>query len=296
LALNIVVCIKQIPDTEGLIEIDRDKAAIKKEGLPLVVNPYDLVAVEEAVQLKERLGMSPVTVVSMGPPPVQDAVRNCLAMGADRGLILWDEAFRNSDSFATAIALAKVIAGLQPDLILCGQKALDTESGQVGAVIAVKLNVPMVSAVVKIEPYDETKRIRVHRKLEKGAREVIEVPLPALLTLEIGSTKPRYPSLHAIFAAKRKVLAENDLKALNINADDVGQRGSKTKILSMSTPKPVSTRLFSADTSLPAGQQLGLLMTGGITQKKGKLVAGDQNKVASDFIQFLREKKLLNIS
>ena len=294
--MNIVVCIKQIPDTEGLIEIDRDKATIKKEGLPLVVNPYDLVAVEEAVQLKERLGMSQVTVVSMGPPPVQDAVRNCLAMGADRGLIVWDEAFRNSDSFATAIALAKVIAGLQPDLILCGQKALDTESGQVGAVIALKLNVPMVSAVVKIGPHDGTKKIRVHRKLEKGAREVIELPLPALLTLEIGSTKPRYPNLHSIFAAKKKVLTENDLKTCNINAADVGQRGSKTKILTMSTPKPVSTRLFSVDTSLPAGQQLGMLMTGGITQKKGQLIANDPKQAASDLIRFLCEKKLLNIS
>jgi electron transfer flavoprotein beta subunit len=294
--LNIVVCIKQIADTEGLIEIDRDKASIKKEGLPLVVNPYDLVAVEEAVQLKEKLGTSQVTVVSIGPTPVQDAVRSCLAMGADKGLILWDEAIRNSDSFAIARALAKIVAGLQYDLILCGQKALDTESGQVGAVIAQKLNVPMVSAVVNIEPCDGTKKIRVHHKLEKGARDIIEVLLPALLTLEIGSIKPRYPSLHSIFAAKKKELSENDLKEFNINVEEVGQQGSKTKIVSMSTPKPVSTRLFSADTSLPAGQQLGMLMTGGITQKKGKIVAGDQNKVASDFIQFLCEKQLLNMS
>ncbi len=293
--MNIVVCIKQILDTEGLIEIDRDKAAIKKEGLPLVVNPYDLVAVEEAVQLKEKLSPSQVIVVSMGPPsPVQDAVRNCLAMGADRGLVIWDEAFRNSDSYATAIALAKVISGLQSDLILCGQKALDSESGQVGAVIAHKLNMPMISAVINVEPYDGTKKVKVQRKLEKGAREVIEVPLPALLTLEIGTIKPRYPSLHSIFTAKKKVLEEKNLKSCGLNANEVGTSGSKTRIVSMSMPKPISTRFISADTSLPAGQQLGMLMTGGITQKKGKVSADDPKQAASDVIQFLREKKLIN--
>jgi electron transfer flavoprotein beta subunit len=294
--LNIVVCIKQVPDTEGVIGIDRIRASIKKENLPLVVNHYDLLAVEEAVRLKEKFGPSQVTAVSMGPPSAQDALRHCLAMGADRGLILCDESFDGSDSYATAIALAKVIAKLEGDLVLCGQKALDTESGQVGAVIARSLGIPLVSAVVGIEVCDDGKKLRVQRKLDKGAREIVEVPLPVLLAIETGSTKPRHLELRSVLAAKKKVIEEYDLKALGLSANEVGPQGSKTKVLSISPPKPRSTQLFQPDPSLPAAKQLGLLMTGGVTQREGKLLIGEPKNVAAELVGFLCEKGLLRIS
>jgi electron transfer flavoprotein beta subunit len=285
-----------VPDTEGTSGIDRSRAAIKKENLPLVVNPYDLVAVEEAIRIKEKSGPSQVTVVSMGPSSAQDALRHCLAMGADRGLILCDESFDGSDSYATAIALANVIAQLQSDLILCGQKALDTESGQVGAVIARSLGIPLVSAVVGIEVCGEGKKLRVQRKLEKGAREIVEIQLPVLLTVEIGSTKPRPLQLRSVLAAKKQAIEEYNLKALGLSANEVGPRGSKTKVLSISPPKPRSTQLFQPDTSLPAAKQLGLLMTGGVTQREGKLLIGQPKSIAGELITFLGKEGLLRIS
>ncbi|MFC1970041.1 electron transfer flavoprotein subunit beta/FixA family protein [Chloroflexota bacterium] len=291
-----MVCIKQVPDTEGVIGIDRIRADIKKENLPLVVNPYDLLAVEEAVRLREKSGSGQVTAVSMGPSSAQDALRHCLAMGADRGLILCDESFDGSDSYATAIALAKVIAQLQGDLVLCGQKALDTESGQVGAVIARSLGIPLVSAVVGIEVCDDGTRLRVQRKLDRGAREIVEVPLPVLLAVEMGSTKPRPLQLRSVLAAKKKVIEEYDLKALGLSTNELGPQGSKTKVLSISPPKPRSTQLFQPDPSLPAAKQLGLLMTGGVTQRENKLLIGEPESIAAELVGFLCEKGLLRIS
>ena len=294
--MNVVVCIKQVPDTEGAIGIDSIRTTTKKGNLPLVVNPYDLFAVEEAVRLKEKAGPSQVTVVSMGPPSAQDALRHCIAMGADRGLILCDESLDGSDSYATAIALAKVVGQLQGDLVLCGQRALDTECGQVGAVIARTLGIPLVSAVVGIESCDDGRKLRVQRKLDKGAREIVEVALPVLLTVEIGSTKPRPLQLRSVLAAKKKVIEEYDLKALGLSANEVGPQGSKTKVLSISPPKPRSMQLFQPDINLPAAKQLGLLMTGGVTQREKKLLIGEPEAIAAEMVGFLCEKGLLRIS
>lgn len=294
--MNIVVCIKQVPDTEVMLGIDRIRASIKnfrKENLPLVMNPYDLVAVEEAVRLKENSGPRQVTAVSIGPASTQDALRHCLAMGADRGLLLCDESFEGSDSYATATALAKLIVQFQGDLVLCGQKALDTECGQVGAVIARILGIPMVSAVVGIEVCDDGKKLRVQRKLDRGAREIVEVSLPALLTVEMGTTRPRPLQLRSVLAAKKKAIEEYDLKALGLSANEVGAQGSKTKVLSVSPPKPRSTQLFQPDPSLPAAQQLGLLMTGGVTQRERKLLIGEPENIAAELVGFLCEKGLL---
>jgi electron transfer flavoprotein beta subunit len=217
-------------------------------------------------------------------------------MGADRGLILCDESFDGSDSYATGIALAKVIAQLHSDLILCGQKAMDTECGQVGAVIARSLGIPLVSAVVELEVCGDGKKLRVQRKLEKGAREIVEVQLPVLLAVEMGSTKPRPLELRSVLAAKKKAIEEYNLKALGLGTNEVGSQGSKTKVLSMSPPKPRSTQLFQPDTSLPAAKQLGLLMTGGVTQRKAKLLIAEPENIASEFVTFLGKEGLLRIS
>jgi len=234
--MNIVVCVKQVVDTEHLTKIAGGNT-IDAPDLPRVVNTCDLVAVEEATQLKEKGIADEVIAVSMGPPSAEDALYRCLAMGADRALLLCDPAFEGSDSHATAVVLAKAISALDYGLILCGQKAFDTEAGQVGYYIAEMLAIPIISGVVKMDVRSDEK-VRLHRKLKGAYRELLEASLPALLGVGPVLNEPRYVSLRAISRAKRKEIKHYNMKGLGLSSGDVGQRGAKTKVTSLSRPRP----------------------------------------------------------
>lgn len=290
--MNIVVFIKQVPDTDGPVRIDTTTKSIDDRYLPYIVNPYDEIAVEEAVQLREGCGSGQVTVVSMGDSSAEKALRSCLAAGADRALLLCDPAFNNSDSYSTGTILAKAISSLDYDLIFCGVRAVDTNAGQVGAVVAELLGIPLVSAVAKIEVSPDYRRITVQRKLERGDREVVEAELPALLTIEVGH-KPRYPSLPARMAAQRKDIDYYDAAALRLPPGEVGSEGSKTMLLSVSPPKPKARKLFAPDSSLSPAERMRLLMSGGIQEKESNVLEGDPREVASKLVEFLDSERLL---
>ena len=289
--MNIVVCVKWVISNDNAIKVE--SGTIKDRGLYHVVNPYDLIAVDEAVRLKELRNKGEVILVGMGPPSAERGLRRCLAIGADRGIILWDTTCENSDSYATALILAEAIRRLNYDLVLCGQKAVDVEEGWVGAILAEFLNIPMITAVTKIDIASDGDNVVVHRKLEKGDREEVEANLPALLTVETGLNEPRYPSLRAIFGAQRKEIKEYNLKALNLNLQQVGVKGSKTKIVAYSSPRPKPKKLFTPDSSLSAAERISLIMSGGVTQKQGNLLQGDPEYIASNVVRFLSKQKLL---
>jgi electron transfer flavoprotein beta subunit len=294
--MQVVVCVKQVPDTEGPITVDTAANNIRKGWLPDVLNPYDRLAVEEATLTKERCGGGRVTALCMGLPSATQVLRTCLAMGADRAILLCDPAFDNSDSYVTGVVLAKAISALKLpyDLILCGARAVDTNAGLTGPTIAEILHLPLVTEVVKIDVHDREKAI-VHKKLEAGNRVVIETPLPALLTVESGINTPRYLKLRAILSASRKTIEQYDLKALSLLPDKVGLAGSKTKVVSIAPPKPRGKKLFTPDSSLSAAERMRLIMSGGIAQKASSgLLEGDPRTVASRFVQFLKEKKLIS--
>jgi len=200
--VKIAVCIKRVPVQEGRFTIAPSGTALDEAGLKYDVNDFDLWAVEAALQLKEKTGQGEVSVVSLGPDAVQEQIRKALSMGADRGIHL-QTVQRSSDSFVIARALASELAAGGYDLILFGRVAVDAANGATGAMVAELLGLPCVTAVSRLEI--GSGRGQARRELE-GAQEMMEFPLPAVLTIDEGLNKERLPSLKGIMAAKKKPL------------------------------------------------------------------------------------------
>lgn len=170
--MNIIVCLKQVPDTETQIRIASDGKSIVTDDVKWVMNPYDEFGVEEALRLKEKFG-GEVTVVGLGPKRVTESIRTALAMGADKGILISDKALEQSDSFAVAKALAAAIKDLEYDLIFTGQRGVDDDLGIVGANLAEFLDIPQLSAITKVEVAEDVNSVKVNRPIE-GSTLVIE--------------------------------------------------------------------------------------------------------------------------
>jgi len=232
--VNIIVCLKQVPDTETQIKIAPDGQSIVQDDIKWVMNPYDEFGVEEALRLKEKFG-GEVTVVGLGPKRVTESIRTALAMGADKGILISDDALEGSDSLATAKALAAVIKDLEYDLIFTGQRGIDDDMGIVGASLAEFLGIPQLSLILKLEVAEDGKSLKAHRPVE-GQTLVLESNLPALITAQKGLNEPRYASLPGIMKAKKKPLEEKSLADLGLDPSEIGQDARKLKILALSSP------------------------------------------------------------
>jgi len=232
--VNIIVCLKQVPDTETQIKIAQDAKSIVQDDIKWVMNPYDEFGVEEALRLKEKFG-GEVTVVGLGPKRVTESIRTALAMGADKGILINDPAVEGSDSIAVAKALAAVIKGLDYDIIFTGQRGVDDDMGLVGASLAEFLQIPHISLVVKVEVSDDGKSVKVNRPVE-GQTLVIESTLPALITAQKGLNEPRYASLPGIMKAKKKPLEEKTLADLGLDASEFGDGARNLKVLELTPP------------------------------------------------------------
>jgi electron transfer flavoprotein beta subunit len=243
--MDIVVLVKQVPDTESLVQIAADGVSIKKDDIKWVMNPYDELAVEEALRLREAKGGA-VTIVSFGPQKAQETIRTALAMGADKGLHVNDPQAEGSDSLAVARILAAVIKTIPFDLIIAGQRGVDEDNYQVGTAVAEFLGVPHIALVAKTELADG--KIRCHRTIE-GGTVVVEAPLPALFTTQRGLNEPRYASLPGIMKAKKKPLEVKTLADLGIDPASVGaaNRMVVVKALKM-PPERKAVRMIKADT------------------------------------------------
>ncbi len=200
--MNILVCVKHVPDTETVVKIADDGASIDESDVNFVMNPYDEFAVEEALQLKEEHG-GEIIVLSLGPEEATASIRNALAMGADRGILLTAENVRTTDSFAIASALADAIGELEYDLILCGKKSVDSDNHQVGPMVSALLDIPCVSTIKALTV--EGTAFRAVREVE-GGTEIHEGELPALFTADKGLNEPRYAALKGIMQARKKPL------------------------------------------------------------------------------------------
>jgi electron transfer flavoprotein beta subunit len=222
---------KQVPSSEARILVASDGASIDPTDVEMVVNPYDEYALEEALQIKEAKGEGEVIVVSVGPEKAKEAIRSCLAMGADRGAIVIDESYHGGDGLGTARTLAEVIKGIEPDLVLCGKLSIDVESDCTAIALAEYLGWPHASMVEKLE-WAEDGKAKAYRAIE-GGREVVEVTLPAVLTAEKGLNEPRYASLKGIMQAKRKPIEE---VAPAIGADEAGVTAPGVQVTAMAPP------------------------------------------------------------
>ena len=247
--MNVVVCVKQVPDTETNIRIAQSGKEIDLNDVNLVMNPYDEYAVEAALQLKEKQGSGEVVIVSLGGAKTPEVLRTALAMGADRAIWVKLTDGQQLDPHATAKALHEVISRLDYDLILCGKQAIDDDMGAVGIELAELLGIPHASVVVGLELSDDGGSVRVEREVE-GGRAVYECRLPAVLTTQKGLNLPRYPSLKGIMKAKRKPLEEVELAAEAIN-----------------------TKLDTVELSYPPQRKSGIIVDGeSPAEKASKLV------------------------
>ena len=190
--MKIIVCVKQVPEITE-VKIDPVTHTLVREGVPSILNPFDEFAVEEALRIREKHG-GEVTAVTMGPPQAREALIKCLAMGADRAILLTDRAFAGADTWATAYTLSLAIKRLEHDIILCGKQAIDGDTAQVGPELAENLGIPQITFVKKVEVDEKSRKVLVHRETEDGY-EVIECRLPVLLTAIKGLNEPRLPSL-----------------------------------------------------------------------------------------------------
>jgi electron transfer flavoprotein beta subunit len=230
--LHIVVCVKQVPDTTQ-VRIDPETNTLIREGVPSIINPFDIHAIEEAVRLKERYG-GRATMLCMGPPWANEALQKALSFGADDAVLLTDRALAGSDTWATSVALASAIRKLdqqQPvDLVICGKQTIDGDTAQVGPGIATRLKFAQLTYVDQIVAVDlEARRITVRRMLE-GAREVVSGPLPALLTVVKEINEPRYAALPDLIRGLRFDVPVWRVADLDVNPDEVGLQGSPTQV------------------------------------------------------------------
>jgi len=232
--VNIIVCLKQVPDTESQIKIAQDGKSIVEDDIKWVMNPYDEYGVEEALRIKEKFG-GEVTVIGVGPKRVAEAIRTALAMGADKGILINDPALKGSDSLSTAKALAAGIKNLNFDLIFTGQRGVDDDSGIVGAALAEFLGIPQISVVEKLEVSEDGKRVKATRPVE-GQSLLIEAGLPTLITTQKGLNEPRYASLPGIMKAKKKPLDEKTLADLGLNPSEYGEGARNLKIVALTPP------------------------------------------------------------
>jgi electron transfer flavoprotein beta subunit len=205
--VKIVVCLKQVPDTETRVKVAADGRHVDLSGVSLVVNPYDEYAIEEALRIKDKAGSGEVVVITVGPAGAATALRNALAMGADRAILLRADT-TDADGKAVSEALAAHIKELSPDLVLFGKQAVDDDGTQVGPRVAELLNLPCVNVVTRLELAEG--RLTAEREIE-GGLEVCECALPAVVTAQKGLNEPRYASLKGIMAAKKKELVEVDV-------------------------------------------------------------------------------------
>ena len=261
--MNVVVCLKQVPNTTQ-VKIDPQTHTLMRKGIESIANPFDTYALEEGIRVKERFE-GKVTAISMGPPQAEKMLREAISIGADEAILLSDGAFAGSDTLATAYTLARAInKTVEYDLVICGRQTIDGDTGQVGPELAEMLEIPFVAYVSKIEEIGSG-HMRVQRMVEEG-HEVIETPLPAVITVVKEINVPRLPSLRGLTKANSAVIPIWDAQELSVDHDRVGLSGSATRVIKIFFPQKVH---------------------------HGEIFEGSPEDQAESLIKKLREAKLL---
>jgi len=232
--MNIIVCIKQVPDTTD-IKIDPETNTLIRQGVASIINPFDMYAIEEALRIKERMGEGKITVLTMGPPQAESALREALSLGCDEAILISDRAFAGSDTWATSYTLACAIRKIGKfDLIICGKQAMDGDTAQVGPGISVQLDIPQVTYVKKIEEISKD-ALRLERMTEEGY-EIIESPIPCLLSVVKEINQPRLPSLKGKMRAKKAEITTWTSEDIGADPERLGLPGSPTQVIKIFTP------------------------------------------------------------
>jgi electron transfer flavoprotein beta subunit len=254
--MNIVVCIKQVPETTE-VRVDPETNALIREGVKSIVNPFDENALEAALQLKEAVG-GKVTSVTMGPPQAEEALRYTLAMGADEAILLSDPGSRGSDTLATSYSLAQMVRKIgEVDLVLCGKQAIDGDTGQVGPGLAERLGIPQVTFAIELSVEDG--KLRAKRVLDDFF-EVVEVKLPAVVTVVKQINEPRTPGMRNVLKAKRAEIIRWSLADLGGDATQTGFDGSPTQVVRVWPPeRKAGGQMLEGEPDEVAGKLAGII-------------------------------------
>lgn len=250
--MHAVVCVKQVPDTTE-VRIDPRTNTLIRQGVPSIINPYDVHAIEAALGLRDRFG-GRVTVISMGPPMYEKSLRKAISYGVDEAILISDRPIAGSDTFATSYVLAQGIRKLDEndpvDIIFCGKQAIDGDTGQVGPGVAQRLGIPLITYVMNIRSVDfEGMEIVAERKLEE-ARQVVRASLPAVITVEKEINEVRYAPLPELIRAARYQVPVWNVPKLNLDVKQLGIKGSPTRVTTTFVPPPRGggQRIPEADT------------------------------------------------
>ena len=257
--MKILVGIKHVPDTEAKIRVAADGVGIDESGLKMVVSPYDEYALEQALRMREAAGAGEVVLVCAGPEAAQASLRQGLAMGADRAVLVKDARYDRADGLARARALAAVARAESPDLVLLGKYGVGTDEGQTGPMLAELLDLPHAGAVSALEIAEG--RLTARREVE-GAVEVLEGTLPAVITCDKGLNEPRYASLKGIMAAKKKTIDVRTPAELGLDDAELGA-GARVVWEALELPPP---------------------------RKPGRVLQGDADQTVHELVRLLREE------
>ncbi len=257
--MNIIVCIKQVPNTTD-VKIDPVTNTLIRDGVESVINPFDAYAIEEGVRLKERFG-GKVTVITMGPPQAENALKEAISLGCDEGILVSDRKFAGSDTWATSYTLSCAIKKIEGfDIILCGKQASDGDTAQVGPGISTHLDIPQVTYIKKIEEIKDN-RARVERMTEEGY-DIVETPLPALFTVVKEINSPRLPSLKGMMRAKSAKITKWTADDIEADPKSLGLDGSPTRVVKIFSPPP---------------------------RKGGEMIKGGAAEVSKELVQLLKD-------
>ncbi len=250
----IVTCIKQVPDTTQ-VKTDPKTGTLIREGVPFIMNPFDTNALEESLRLKDRYGFN-VAVVSMGPPNTSVTLKKALAVGADKAVLLSDRAFGGADTLATSMVLAAAVKKLaeteEVGMVICGKQTIDGDTAQVGPGIATRLGYTQLTLVDQIQEVNmAAKKIRVRRKLE-GRHEIIEAPLPVLLSVVREINRPRYPTLPMRLASEVAEIIVWDNKAMKLDEQTIGLKGSATQVRKIFSPERAKGEILGDGVNKPS--------------------------------------------
>ncbi|MFC2033913.1 electron transfer flavoprotein subunit beta/FixA family protein [Chloroflexota bacterium] len=261
--MNIIVCLKQVPGTTK-VNINSQTNTLIRQGIKNIINPFDSYALEEGIRIKEKLG-GKVTTVSMGPPQAEEMLREAISNGADKAILLSDKDFAGADTLATAYTLSKAIKKIDEyDLIICGRQTIDGDTGQVGPELAEMLEIPFIAYVSQIEEISNN-HIRVQRMIEDGY-EIIETPLPAVITVVKEINIPRLPSLRGMTKAKSAVIPIWTAKEIDAEENLVGLSGSATWVINIFFPQ---------------------------REQQGEMLQGNAENQVTDLIEKLKKSKLV---
>jgi electron transfer flavoprotein beta subunit len=249
----IVACIKQVPDTTQ-VKVDPVTGTLIREGVPFIMNPYDTHALEESLRLKDKYGFR-IAVISMGPPSAEVTLRKAQAVGVDEAVLLSDRVFGGADTLATSMVLTEAIRKLAEKeelaIVMCGRQTIDGDTAQVGPGIATRLGCSQLTLVDRIEEVDvAAKTVKVRRKLE-GRHEVVSAPLPAMIAVLREINQPRYPTVPMRLMAEEAAITLWDNKAMNINEQLIGLKGSATQVRRIFSPERAKGEILGDENDKP---------------------------------------------